>query len=356
MTQRPSIEARLFDGQSSRPRAVRLSVGDDRVLLEAIDGSAPAERLRADDLRWHEPLGRAVRRVDLPGGRVCEVATGPGLSAFLAATGHAESAVTVWQGSAARAVFALVVLIVVAIAGYRWGLPLTARLIAHALPQQTISALDGQLLDTLDRSGLLAPTTLDGAAVADIEAATAPLLRARNDAPARLHFRSAEAIGANAFALPGGDIVVTDALVALAPTPQHVAAVIAHELGHVEHRHGLRNLIQASMLAAVIGAWTGDFGSLATAGATGVLSAAYSRDFELDADNYGAALLERSGSSPVLLADMLDALSRARRGGSGSEATGASGTQERGAHWSDYLSSHPPTPERIARLRDAAPR
>ena len=355
MAARPSIDARLFDGQSSRPRAVRLSVVDDGVLLDTLDGSVPGERLTADALRWHEPLGHAVRRVDLPAGRVCEVSTGPGLSAFLAATGHAESSVTVWQRSASRAVFALVVLIVLGIVGYRWGLPLTARVIAHALPQQTISALDGQLLDTLDRTGLLAPTALDSEAVAGVEAATGPLLAARDSsARSRIHFRSAEAIGANAFALPGGDIVVTDALVALAPTPQHVAAVIAHELGHVEHRHGLRNLIQASLLAAVIGAWTGDFSSLATAGATGVLSAAYSRGFEHEADEYGAALLTRTGSSPRLLADMLVALSASRRGGIEGEASREPATRDEAAHLHDYLSTHPPTPERLARLRAAA--
>lgn len=355
MSSGPSIEGRLFDGRSSRPQAVRLSVVDGGVRLDALDGSTPSEQFDGGSLRWHEPLGQAVRRADLPGGRACEVRQGAELTAFLVATGHAESAVTVWQDSGARVLIALVLVVVVGVAGYRWGLPLSAHVIANALPQQTISAIDDQLLDTLDRSGLLAPTALDDDAVASIETATAPLLAAgAQGALIRLHFRAAKAIGANAFALPGGDIVVTDALVDLAPTPQHVAAVIAHELGHVKYRHGLRNLIQTSLLAAVIGAWTGDFSSLATAGAAGVLSAAYSRDFEHEADDYGATLLTRSGSSPVLLAEMLDALSKSRRDGTGVEAAREPASGEDGAHWSDYLSSHPPTPERIARLRDAS--
>lgn len=355
MVPRPLIEARLFDGQSSRPRAVRLSVVDEGVRLDILDGSAPSETLAADALHWHEPLGQAVRRVDLSDGRVCEVSRGPALAAFLTATGHAESAVTVWQGSGARVLVALVLMVMLGFAGYRWGLPLAARVVAHALPQQTISAIDGQLLDTLDRSGLLAPTALDDGVIAAIETATASFhAEGAPQAPLRLHFRAAKAIGANAFALPGGDIVVTDALVELAPTPQHVAAVVAHELGHVEHRHGLRNLIQASLLAAVVGAWTGDFSSLATAGATGVLSAAYSRDFEREADEYGATLLTRSGSSPRLLADMLEALSKSRRSESDSEVARAPAANGEGAHWRDYLSSHPPTPERAARLRAAS--
>ena len=114
--------------------------------------------------------------------------------------------------------------------------------------------------------------------------------------PVTLHFRNAPDIGANAFALPGGDVVVTDGLVELATSPEQVAAVVAHELGHVAHRHGLRNMVQASILAALVSYWTGDFSSLATAGATAVLSAAYSRDFEREADDYGADLVITSYS------------------------------------------------------------
>ena len=79
-----AIRARLFDGHSSRPLPVRLSAVAGGVDLEVLDGSAPRERLAPADLHWHEPLGRAVRRVDLPGGRHCEVVSDDALAAFCA--------------------------------------------------------------------------------------------------------------------------------------------------------------------------------------------------------------------------------------------------------------------------------
>jgi len=349
MSAQASVDARLFDGQSSRATAVRLSVVGQGVDLDYVDGGSPRERFALTELHWHEPLG-ALRRVDLPDGRSCEVARGPALTAFLAACGHRERAITVWQGSGRRVLVAIMLLALLTFAGYRWGLPLAARGIAAALPPAAVQALDGHLLDTLDKTGLLEPTKLPAERTEAIEAAVAPLLAVRTDqTPVTLHFRNAPDIGANAFALPGGDVVVTDGLVELATSPQQVAAVVAHELGHVAHRHGLRNMVQASILAALVSYWTGDFSSLATAGATAVLSAAYSRDFEREADDYGAELLKRDGQSPMLLAEMLDALTKqaVKEGDLSAEAA------EKG-HWSDYLSSHPATAERIERLRRAS--
>jgi Zn-dependent protease with chaperone function len=187
---------------------------------------------------------------------------------------------------------------------------------------------------------------------AAVRDALAPILAARKeDLPLHLSFH-ASPIGANAFALPGGSIVVTDDLVALAPEPAHIAAVITHELGHVAGRHGLRNLIQASVVATVIGLWTGDMSSLATSGATLLLSTTYSRQFEREADAYGAALLLHSGRSPALLAEMLERLEASA--GEGDQAAGG-GDETAAEDWAGrlgrYLSTHPPTPERIAHLR-----
>jgi Zn-dependent protease with chaperone function len=343
------IDARLFDGRSSRAVPVRLTLAGDGVDLDFPGGEAPRERLAPAQLRWHEPLG-ALRRLELPGGRSCEVPQGPALAAFLAACGHRERTITVWQGSGRRVLVAVMLLLVVAFAGYRWGLPLAARVIAGALPPAAVAAIDDHMLATLDHTGLFAASELPPERQAALRAAIEPLMAlGPQQARVQLHFRHAPQIGANAFALPGGVVVVTDALVMLAASPDQVGAVVAHELGHVAHRHGLRHMIQASVLAALVSYWTGDFSTVATAGATLLLNAAYSRDFEREADDYGAALLQRNGQSPVLLAQMLEALTGAR---APAEATPAGGSGQ-ATHWSDYLASHPPTAERIERLRRA---
>jgi len=352
MTGQASVEGRLFDGQSSRPRPVRLSVLGTGVDLEWLDGSAPRERFACDALNWHEPLG-ATRRIDLPGGRICEVSRGPALSAFLAACGHRERAITVWQGSGLRVLVAVMLLVAIGFSGYRWGVPLVSKWIAEALPDSAVQMIDRQFMVSLDKIELLKPSALSEEKQAQLRAAIAPLLAARErQTQISLNFRSAPQVGANAFALPGGTVVVTDELVKLARAPEQVAAVVAHELGHVRHRHGLRNMVQASILAAAVTVWSGDASTLATAGVSVLLNSAYSRDFEREADDYGADLLKKTGQSPMLLAEMLDALSHQDREEDGKHPEG--GEDARGGHWSDYVASHPPTPERIERLRRAS--
>jgi len=348
MSGQARVEGRLFDGQSSRPQPVRLTVTGTGVDLDFLAGDAPRARYRLDELTWHEPLG-AYRRLDLPDGRVCEVPKGAALSDFLKACGHRERAITVWQGSGLRVLLAVMVLFLAGFAGYRWGIPLVSKWVAQALPDSTVEVLDKQFMVSLDKIKVLKPTRLSEEKQVELTRAIEPLLAARErQDPVSLNFRSAPRVGANAFALPGGTIVVTDELVALAQSPQQVAAVVAHELGHVRHRHGLRNVVQASILAAVVTVWTGDASTLATAGASVLLNSAYSRDFEREADDYGAKLLKKTGQSPMLLADMLDALTRQ------AVEEGKASKDDRDGHWSDYVASHPPTPERIERLRRAS--
>ena len=77
----------------------------------------------------------------------------------------------------------------------------------------------------------------------------------------RVEFRAGEV---NAFALPGGIIVVFDELVELAGDDERVLGVLGHELGHVVHRHSTRQLIQALGIAALAGVVWGDFSSVAS--------------------------------------------------------------------------------------------
>lgn len=146
-------------------------------------------------------------------------------------------------------------------------------------------------------------------------------------------------MGPNAFALPSGDIVVLDQLVELAENDDEVAGVIAHELGHVAYRHGLRQLIQSSVVSFVVGIYFGDVSSLAASFGALALESRYSREFEHEADAYGARSLLAAGLGSEPLAAMLERMEKAHaeKGGKASRES--------------LLSSHPDTAERVARLR-----
>jgi Zn-dependent protease with chaperone function len=225
----------------------------------------------------------------------------------------------------------------------------------------------------LDR-GLFEPSKLPKERQQEIAEAFVRLVPPEGKPPRyTLHFRDGGAVGANALALPDGTIVVTDQLVKLAQHNEEILAVLAHELGHINRRHGLRMLIQGSIVAFVVSWYIGDVSSVAAGAPTLLLQARYSREHELEADRYGAAMLKANGISPRRLADMLAKLEAAHREkmarseksekSEKSEQPEKSQTSEtppqtdtkaaRRGSIGDYLASHPATRERIEALNDA---
>ena len=105
----------------------------------------------------------------------------------------------------------------------------------------------------------------------------------------------------NAFAMPGGQMVILTGLLEILDTPEEVAGVLAHELAHVYRRHSLKRLLQATGLITLGQIAMGD-----VAGAAGMLAGAagmaalqhYSREAEEDADRQGTELMHRAGIDP----------------------------------------------------------
>jgi Zn-dependent protease with chaperone function len=157
--------------------------------------------------------------------------------------------------------------------------------------------------------------------------------------PIRLEFYSWNA--PNAFAIPGGVVVITDQMLDLMKTDDEFLAVMAHEIGHLEHRHGVRSVIQDGSSWLVISLMFGDASSMAaltTALPAVLVTSAYSRDFEREADVYAFNMLRSLGKSPQAFATVMRELQKANE-----EAGGLS-----------YFSSHPPTNERIEAAEVAA--
>lgn len=230
-----------------------------------------------------------------------------------------------------------IVLLLGLIAGYVYGIPLLAGAVAARMPAAVTEMLGTQTLAALDRE-VFAPSAVP----ADRQQAiTAAFRRLRvpggSSAGHRLEFRSSEAIGANAMALPSGVIVVTDGLVTLAQDDFELLGVLAHEAGHVEGRHGLRGILQNSFLGLVVASIVGDVSSIAAAAPAALLEASYSRDLEREADAFAIAVLRANGIPLRHFADILRRLEA---------ASGAPGT----ASALRYLSTHPATEDRIQQL------
>ncbi|QBY02318.1 M48 family metallopeptidase [Rhodophyticola sp. CCM32] len=114
----------------------------------------------------------------------------------------------------------------------------------------------------------------------------------------------------NATALPGGYVTLHNGLIQAAETPEEVAAVLAHEIGHVAHRDGTRAVLRRTGSFGIIGLAYGDFlGSSAVAAVTQQLvNSSYSREAEARADAYAHDLLAHAGVSPASLAVFFERL------------------------------------------------
>jgi predicted Zn-dependent protease len=162
----------------------------------------------------------------------------------------------------------------------------------------------------------------------------------------RLEIRFSEALKANAFALPGGTVILTDGLVELARSDNEIAAVLAHEIGHLRHRHVLRHVLQNSVTALIVATLTGDITSITSLAATlptAVVDATFSRQFEREADDAAVAWLKSAKIDPRCYAEIL-----ARLQAQLVTRSGKAFEEKTPAH--SYLATHPDTGERIRRI------
>jgi Zn-dependent protease with chaperone function len=118
----------------------------------------------------------------------------------------------------------------------------------------------------------------------------------------------------NAFAMPGGLVVVFTGLLKIMKSPEQLAAVIAHEIQHVEHRHGLRGHYRSIGTAALVGMIFGVAQDMGTSITAALINLKHSRNFEVEADIEGAKLLARVGVSPKVMVEMLDKLGQHESG------------------------------------------
>jgi Zn-dependent protease with chaperone function len=170
------------------------------------------------------------------------------------------------------------------------------------------------------------------------QAALRKLARELSPDSDRLNIRVVHVPMVNAAALPGGNIVIFDKLIADAAGPDAVAGVLAHEMGHVRERHVTQAMIREFGFGAIITMLGGSAGS----GIDALDSLHYSRAAEAQADGDAIVTLRRAGISPGPTADFFHRLAEQEK--MFGRANGALG----------YVSTHPLSIDREARFRAGA--
>lgn len=382
--------ARLHEGLYPISQSVELELVGDQLRVD--------ERLFAvAEVEVSPRAGSADRFISLPNGWELQVPDAPWLD--LLPTPEQGAKFLPWL-EARSWVAATSLLGIVGFAGWFWfaGLPYVAAFGARHVPFALELRLGQESLTNLDASRIFEPTKVDEALEHQLAGRFNALVSALKDGQSyQLVLRDAS-IGANAIALPGNLVVVTDDLVNLCSIDE-VGAVMAHELAHASQRHVMRSYL-AEMSLETLGALLWGRGSSTSVALDTVplslLELSYSRELEQRADDGAFELLRRIGQSPTLVADALERMSNpdfvsdadraelaraeaelAASGGAGAEddePTGGDAAAEndddaagagslpptavpaddeepaRQEPWS-FLSTHPITSERIARAR-----
>lgn len=141
----------------------------------------------------------------------------------------------------------------------------------------------------------------------------------------------------NAFAGPGGIVVVYSGLIEKAESADELAGVLAHEVQHVERRHALQAMIHSAGWAAVLAVTLGDVGAVTGVFIHQVGNLRHSRELEREADAGGVAALARAGIPPSSMMKLMERLAEEeKRSGMGVDFP--------------LLSTHPATDERLAEV------
>ncbi len=332
------LTGRYYNGHDPVGVEATLHIESARALLAWGDTQ---HEYRLQDVQVSPRIAEATRFIDFPDGGQLQCLESAALAAL---PQEATEAWIAWlEDRVALAVLGIAVILATVLAGYFYGLPRAAAWAAARVPIEVEQSLGNETLNWLDGQGWLKPSKLSEEIQTTLREDFDSLRRGlQYESQTRLEFRASPGLGANALALPGGTIVVTDALVKLSGSRREVIAVLAHELGHIEHRHAMRQLLQGSVVILVAATIVGDAATLGVSGVPAIVAQArYSRELETEADEFAFQLLRQHGISPEYFASFMTKMVQ-------SASKGETKNQ------SNFLSSHPVSSERIERARAAA--
>ena len=246
----------------------------------------------------------------------------------------------------------LIVLSVIAVPILLWwlttvGLPKAATALVPWIPLAVEESIGQQSMQMFDRT-LLSESELSPQLQQSIRQqwqSALEQLQLSSGYRYQLHFRASKRLGANAFALPGGYLTITDELVKRLETqPDAILAVLLHEVGHVEHRHGMKLAAQATASTIVMSVLFSDLEGVTEAvlgTGTSLVQSAFSRDMERQADYFSTQSLLKLNKSPQAFAEAMQALTKDQ-------------PKEELMPWLEYLNSHPNTKKRIEKATQQA--
>nr|WP_295770748.1 M48 family metallopeptidase [Rhodoferax sp.] len=300
-----------FDGQHGKGDAVQMHL--DGIELRIVgDGIDRTVALRT--MQWPERTRHGMRIAHLEGGGSVQSDDSDAWDAWSQAAGLHDSLVVRLQRSWRAVALSLLALVALIVALQQWGVPVAARAIVALTPRTVDAAIGDYTLAAIDEH-LMQPSALPAQQALQIQQALAKAVAGMptGTVPQWQLVLRASKLGPNALALPNGTIILTDDMVTMVDGNEDVlVGVLAHELGHVQQRHGMRMLVQVAALGALAGAVVGDFSSLLASVPALMGQASYSRQAEQEADAMSVDVLRHARLSPLVMVTMFDKLAEWR--------------------------------------------
>jgi Zn-dependent protease with chaperone function len=349
------IKGWWYPAGSSARHGAELSVTGVQFSVSVDHGDAL--RGNINDLEISARVGNIPRKVAMPDQSLFETQDNDGVDQLLAEYGllkgvdgalhHLE---THWRWIG----IALIATLVIGFSTFYWGMPWASKKIAFTLPPSVLEMVADQTLKVMDQTILEESELPQQQQQLIREHFDEKLLSAsKGEYTFQLHFRNIEGM-ANAFALPSGDIIVTDRLIELSDSQEQIDSVLLHEMGHVVGRHGMQRILHSSFLTVAIILVSGDvtaIENIAVAFPVFLLESHYSREDEDEADKYAFESMLRIGIDPMNFSTIMEKLSSYNNQDSDhenkSDNADPSGKRPIANGALEYLSSHPATQDRI---------
>ncbi|KPF41623.1 M48 family metallopeptidase [Rhizobium sp. AAP43] len=336
-----SDDKRIALGRWHPPGASRSSgaeiLAEGKTLYVRLEGEV-ADPVTVGDLSRldiSDRIGRVPRRITFPDGSMFETDDNAALDDWLSrhrSTGFVHKL----EAFHPRLIAFVIAVFLLAGGIYRYALPAMVEVAVLVTPPAATEWMASGALTTLDKA-VFEETELPEARQKEILDAFHQVadVSAKGRDAYTLNFRSGGLIGPNAFALPDGNLVITDELIELAGTDMDmILGVLAHEIGHVEQKHSLRQMYRAAGMTGLIMLIAGDIGTAAEdvlTGGAALMTMSHSRGAENEADRISVELMAKAGRDPRAVGRFFEKLEK-ELGLDGDEGS--------------MLSTHPPTAER----------
>ena len=218
---------------------------------------------------------------------------------------------------------------------YFWGIPALASFLTPHIPVALEEQLGQSVVDSLAPAEKRCPDPVRGQ---KLEKILGMLSASAPPSPYSFRVMVVNHPVVNAFAAPGGTIVIFQGLLERTRTPEELAGVLAHEMQHILRRHATRALLQQLSIKLILAAATGDATGLAYGleGASALGMLRYNRQNEEEADREAVRMLMTSGIDPQGLITFFETIQR---------------ENEKSLKLPSYLSTHPELKDRLSRLK-----